>query len=187
MSKADFDLVFDALKSTLETYAAAQVSPYGFTVLADRFRDLPADSSAVIVMLHMGTVSAMEQTVHGNMKLSVPYNLDMIVKARGEKDGAAFTNANEAAGARIRYLYGQLIEALFPSGNYRLGMAAGTIAEKRLDSITPLLPEEIGERGFAAARMVITISTQWEPTPVTGTDIDSISVTADKWSALISP
>jgi hypothetical protein len=40
---------------------------------------------------------------------------------------------------------------------------------------------------MAAARMILTVGLAWEPVALVGTELDSIEVTADKWSALLEP
>jgi hypothetical protein len=186
VAKADFDTVFDNIKTILETYSAAQPAAERFIVWPDRFRDLPTNDTVAHVIQHMGDISVDSQTTGGEMELSVKYHFDLLVRAKGTRtDGAYTERASQAAGVRIRYLVHQLLSALFAAGTYDLSLASGKIGSKEYTGFTPLFPEEIGERGLAAGRLTISVATEWTPTAAAGTAIDGISVTADKWSALI--
>ena len=187
MAKADFDILFDNFKTILETYSAAEPTADQFVVCADRIRDLQTGNAIAYVIMHMGDVRPERQSSNGRIDLKVPYHFDMLVKAQGFKTGADYTEAAEAAGVRYRYLCNQLLNALFPQDNLDYSMVANSIGTRELEGIIALPPEALGEKGLSAGRLTLTVTTEWTPTARTGTDIEAISVTADKWSALLEP
>jgi hypothetical protein len=178
--------MFDKIKEALENYSAAQTVAERFTVSPDRMREVPNDDTVAKVFLYLGSINPEGQTVHGYTQVKVQYYVDMLVRKKASLSEGVQTAAHAAAGIRLRYLIAQVMEALYPSGSRLLGMTAGSIATKEFN-VNPMMPDEVGEPGLAAARLTLTVGLPWEPSEVTGTDLAAINVTADKWSALIEP
>ena len=185
IEQGTFDIVFDAIKSTLITYNSTQDAADQYTTYADYYRMFPASNVGSNVFLYMGAIVPTERTTMGYDEQSVSYFVDMIVKAKGTT-GASYGRADEAAGVRFRLLVQQIMTALHGSDNFTFGLPAGTISKKEI-RVDPLSPEQqVGEQIVAAGRLTITCSMCFEPSEISGIDLESILITADKWSALIT-
>ena len=185
ISQGTFDIVFDAIKSTLIAYSVAQDPADRYTTYADYYRMFPASNVGSNVFLYMGAIVPTERTTMGYDEQSVSYFIDMIVKAKGAA-GASYGRADEAAGVRFRLLVQQILTALHGSDNFNFGLPAGTLGKKEI-RVDPLSPEQqVGEQIVAAGRLTITASMCYQPADITGIDLESILITADKWSALIT-
>ena len=186
-TKATFDTLFDNIAAILEAYSLAQTSTERFTVYPDRYRDLPANTDVAQVFLYLASITPTEKSATDYQQYDAVYWLDLVAKAKGMRTGAAYLDAGEAAGVRLRYLIKQVMEALFPAGNRRLNLATGSVSKKGFTLQTMIPESQTTERPMAAARMILTVGLAWEPTALIGTELDSIEVTADKWSALLEP
>jgi len=185
ITQGTFDVVFDAIKSTLESYNSTQDPEDQFNVYADWYRMFPASGSGVNVFLYLGSIVPTERTLHYD-EYSVTYFIDLIVSAKG-KTGSTYNRADEAAGIRFRGLVQQMMEALKSNDNYGLGTDPGTIGkfEMRIDPLSP--EQQTTEQQVAAGRVTLTASMCYQPSEISGIDLESILITADKWSALIEP
>lgn len=185
-TQGNFDVLFGKIVTILETYSAAQIAAERFSVYPDHGRDIPNNDDIAMVLPLLGPVTPTDKTTTDFTSYDAVYYIDMFVKGKGTR-GETYTKAGEAAGIRLRLLIQQVIDALFPAGNRLLSMSAGTVATKAFQ-VTPFFPEgQSTERILAAARLTLTVGLAWEPVAVEGTDLESISVTADKWSALLTP
>ncbi|MDC7218641.1 MAG: hypothetical protein PQJ59_01800 [Spirochaetales bacterium] len=178
---ADFDTLFTALKTALEEYSADQETAYKFDVYKDYFRALPNNGHAA-VFLYLGPMNPEEETgVYAEYETD--YVFDLV--CWGKKTGN--TRGDEAAAARLRYLIDQVLNALYDPDNMTFGLEAGTFKRGGFPRVEQLDVPQAGERVAAAARMTLTLSTAWQPDEQTGTAMDQIYVTADKWAALLEP
>jgi len=186
ITQGTFDVVFDAIKSTLESYNSTQSPEDQFNVYADWYRMFPASKSGINVFLYLGSIVPTERTTAGYDEQSVTYYVDMIVSAKGLENGT-YTRADEAAGIRFRLLVEQVLSALHGSDNFNFGLDTGTLGKKEI-RIDPLSPEQqTTEQIVAAGRLTLTTSMCYQPSGISGIDLESILITADKWSALIEP
>ena len=186
-TQGNFDILFGKIKTVLETYSAAQITAERFTVYPDYYRNFPNDAGIANVFLYMGDITPGKQSGQAHFEYETKYILDMLVKGKGTQ-GTNYTRGGEAAGARLRILIQQVLTALFPTDNRNLSMPAGTVSSKPFAVITPLPPDmQKTEEIIAGVRLTLNVGLAWEPTPLEGVDLDSISVTADLWSALIEP
>jgi hypothetical protein len=183
--KATFDIFFDNLISVLETYSAAQPSGERFMVYPDRLRDMPASTDVAQVYPYLASITPTDETTQGYTQYDAVYWIDLVVKSKGTRSGAAYTDGDEAAGIRLRYLIKQVIEALFPVGNRRLNLPGGAMAKKGFSASILPLKMQSAERAESAARITLTVGLAWEPVSLAGDELESILVTADAWSALI--
>lgn len=188
-TQGSFDVLYGNIISLLETYSAAQIASERFDVYDNYMRMFPNDGSVAKVFVYLGDMTPTERAGTTHFQFNWTYNIDLIVRGTGTKGESSYTRADKAAGVRLRILIQQVLTALFTSGNYRLGMSAGQIGSKPLMSLQTLDPSDprLTEGVLAAARFTLTPELIWEPSLQTGTDLDSIYVTADKWSALIEP
>lgn len=186
-TQGNFDILFGKIKSILETYSAAQIAAERFTVYPDYYRNFPNDAAIANVFLYMGDITPTKQSGQAHFDFETKYILDMLVKGKGTQ-GGTYTRGGEAAGARLRILIQQVLTALFPVDNRTLDMPATEVSSKPFPVITPLPPDmQKAEEIIAGVRLTLTVGLAWEPTPNTGEDLNSISVTADIWDALIEP
>jgi len=182
-----FDVIFNSLKTTLETYNSTQDPSDQFVLYADYYRTLPSSSDIASVFLYMGSIVPTERTTEGYQQQTVTYFIDCVVQQSGTKTGAVYTRADESAGVRFRGLVQQIFEAVFQANNLNFGEEIGTIGTKEL-RFDPLPPDpQMAERVVLGGRFTLTLSMCWEAAELTGVDLDSILITADKWSALIEP
>lgn len=186
-TRGNFDIMFDNIVDVLEAYSAKQPELERFALHPDCGRDIPNTTDIAMVLPMIAPITPTKSTTAGYTDYDAQYYIDMFVKAAGERVGTDYTKAGKAAGIRLRLLIQQVIDALFPAGNRLLDMGAGTVAKKEFQ-VTPYFPEgQRAERILAAARLTLTVGLAWEPVYLEGTDLESISVTADKWSALLEP
>lgn len=186
ITQQSFDVVFDAIKQTLSDFNGTQIPADQFTLYSDYYRVLPAAKSGAFVVLYLGPVVPTERTTASYVRQNATYYIDMLVKAKGQS-GAEYTRADEAAGIRFRLLLSQVIQAIHDSDNFNFGLPDGTIGKKEW-RIDPLPVErQMMEQIEAGGRMTLSCEVCYEPDDVTGLDLDSILITADKWSALIEP
>lgn len=179
----DYDILLGKIKTTLSDYSAAQGTEYQFDTKIDYMRELPSGGGAT-VLIQLGTITA-DQESRGHYDLKTPVIIDLI--AYGKRTKSTDVRADEAAGARVRYLEYQVLNAMFDPDNYDLGMDAGSFQRDGFPTIEPLfLGEQAAERAIAAARMTFDFMTSWEPATVTGTALEELSTDAALWSALIT-
>jgi hypothetical protein len=187
--KGGFDLLFDKIVLSLETYSATQETADQFKVFPDYYRNYPSSAGAASVFVYMGPLVPTEQNTEGYYQYDVSYNIDMVSLASGSLSGTAYERASEATGARLRALIQQCLNALFVPGKFNFDLGTGKINSKPMPPITPIYPEgQMTERPMAGARMVFTAGMCFEPGPITGTPIDSYLITnTDMWSILLEP
>lgn len=186
-TQGNFDILYGKIKDVLIAYSAAQIAAERFTTYPDFYRNFPANADIANVFFYMGDINPTKQAGQAHFEYDATYIIDLIALGKGTQ-GGTYSRGDEAAGARLRILIQQVLTALFPVDDQWLGMGAGVISKKAFPSISPLPPDMLKiERPIAGARMTFTVGLAWEPTPLVGVELDSISVTADIWSALIEP
>ena len=186
-TQGTFDLLFGKIVDALKVYSEAQPADEQFGVFANRLRELPSTSSEIAnVFVYLGDMTSVEES-EGHCDIEVPYIVDMEVRGKADASGPEVIQADEAAGVRLRILIQQVLEALFATDNPNLGMSPGEV-ERGGFQINPYVPGgQQTEKAIAAAQLRMSTKVAWEPTPLSGTALDSISVTSDNWAALIQP
>jgi len=184
-----FDTAFGKIIAALNTFSAEEKvinAAYEFVVKPDYYRTANALPNKAHVFVYLGPITPEvgKTGAHRHYAFTASYYLDLIVPAKGTQ-GDTYTRADEAAGARLRYLIQQVLIALFRPNDRNLDMAEGTISGRPFPRIEPLPPEmQTGERPIAGARMTLDLGLAWEPGDLSGTAIDSIDVDASLFEAL---
>lgn len=184
--RGGFDVLMDNIETILTDYATAQKAidaGYDYSVLVDYYRNFNANTPGAYVFLALGAINPDQgkSAAQGFYQYTAQYFIDCVVN----KPGSSGERGDEAAGARLRYLIQQVLNALHAAGKYNLDMPAGSIARRPMIQIQPLPPEmQMGERPIVGARLTMEVGLAWEPDRIEGTAIDSISVDASRWQAL---
>ena len=193
MAVGTFDTLYTNLISALEAYSTASIAADKFTVYDNYMRAFPNDSSIANVFCYLGSMNPTEQAGTTFFQTEWNYYFDLVAKKPRALTGEVLTRADKAAGVRLRYLIHQVMSALFTADAWKLGLAAGEIGNKKMLRVDPLGPDDprMTEKVIAAARLTLTVETGFEPTLLTGTELDSVLVkqdeTAPLWSALLEP
>jgi hypothetical protein len=185
-SRGAFDLAFDNTITQLTAFATAEAAidaTYDFAVEQDlyRYTKLPKVAN---VILYQGQLDP-EQRGSGravHLEYDIEYWLDLIIEHAGDADD----RGDKLAGYRLRFLEQQCITALMEPDWYDMGLTPGTVTNKRMPRFEPLPPElqQQGERPIIGARGRWQVRLSFDPTRVTGTDLDQLHVDAGKWAAL---
>lgn len=187
--RGGYDVLFDKIKSKLEAYATAQKAinaSYDFEVKPDYNRVLPANSAGAYVVLTLDNLSPISSRSAKGVHYSydVTYSMDLIVYGGGVQ-ATNYSRGDELAGVRLRYLVEQVLNALSPSQGYDYGLPKGSIARTSMPRVTFFRPEmQQGERPIAGAQVQLDFSLAWNPSLMSETDLESISVDAGQISAL---
>jgi len=186
ITQGTFDVIFDAIKTTLDEYNSKQAPADQFTVKADWYRSADALTAGAYIFMYLGTITPTDRTTEGYQQQTVTYFIDMIVSKKG-RTGATYNRADEAAGVRYRLLIQQVLSALNGTNNFNFGEPVGTIGTKEMRIDTTIIDSQVGEQQVAAGRLTLTLSMCFAPDELSGIDLEAIMITADKWSALIEP
>lgn len=193
MAVGTFDTLYSNIVSILEAYSAASPTAEQFNVYDNYMRAFPNDDSIANVFVYLGPMNPKEHAGTTFFQNEWNYYIDLIAKKQGDNTGAEYSRADQAAGVRLRCLIQQVLSALYTADNWKLGMSAGQIGNKMMLRVDPLGPDDprMTEKVIAAARLTLTVELVFEPTLLTGVDLDSILVkendTDPMWSALIEP
>lgn len=192
VSKGAFDSLFDRIVLLLKSYSDEQEETYQFQVKPDYYRNLFSSTTGAFVFPYFnGLMPGQKAGCIGYLEQTVNFMIDLFVFTKGTAvDGESYSRADEAAGARLRYLIQQVLTALYSNDTPDFNSDSGIIGKISNPSVTPVPPERLeqaGERAFAAARMTFSATVAFEPTELEGEALEAISVTADLWSAYIEP
>jgi hypothetical protein len=181
--RGSFDIAVDRIVTVLENYSttdAVNDPSYAFEVQPDYYRThLPSQTGAhVFVYLGPVTPQAQRSATVAHYTYTANYYLDCVVVAKG-KTGAQYERGDKLAGERLRYLIQQVLTALDPARNHDLGLSDYEVGKRPMPRIEPLPPDiQQGERPIAGARITLELPLVWEPTKLTGTDLEQIDVSS---------
>lgn len=186
--RGDYDVLFDNLIDYLRSYATAESavdSLRNYSVFEDFYTTLPADPGAyVFPTLGAITPDRSKSSSQAYMAYDVDYPFDLIVKGRATRSGSVITRADAAAGARLRYLIQQMLNAIH-SAPWDMGLPRGSIASRPMMRFEPLPPDmQKSEESVIGARMTLTVGMAWKPIGPVGTALESVYVDASQWKAL---
>lgn len=187
--RGGFDIAFDAIVTQLEAFSTAEVAAGqdGYTVRPDAYRYQQLSPGAYVFLYQSNLTPQTRQTARAvHFEYDIEYIIDLLVEHKGDASGASYKRGDKLAGERLRHLEQQVIVALTDPSWYDMGLAAGTIGKRPLPRFEPLPPEiaNQGERPLIGARAYMEISMAWDPTRLTGTDLEQLHVDAGHFAAL---
>lgn len=187
--RAGYDVLFDRIKNALALYAdeQAQADPLlGFDVFVDYYRVMPQSRAGALCVLYIGNLEP--DARKSGARVHFGYQIQYIIEchALGARTvGSPDIRGDVAAGARLRFLIHQVLSALFLPENIDFSFAAGIIGARPAARVEPIFPDaQQIERPIASARITLEIQMTWDPTRITGPDLEQLYVDAGRFQAL---
>lgn len=186
-----FDVAFDRIVARLESYAAAEAAEdtaRAFNVLPDNRRRIGqlANGPGAYALVYLGPVrvEASSSGVATEYQQTAEYYIDCIVRAAAS-DGKS---SDAQAGARLRYLFTQVMRGLHDPDDWNLGFTANEIQRGGTPRIEPLGPDVLdGEAAIAGGRVTLELTMGWKTPNMTTTPLTDIYVDTERWDALYQP
>ncbi|MFW5776812.1 MAG: hypothetical protein ACOCZB_05940 [Spirochaetota bacterium] len=187
--RGGFDVAFDRIVTQLEAFSATEVAAGedGYTVRPDAYRYQTLSPGAYVFLYQSNLTPQSRQTARAvHFEYDIEYIMDLLVEHKGASSGGAYSRADALAGERLRYLEQQVIVAMTDPAWYDMGFEKGVVGKRPLPRFEPLPPEiaNQGERPLIGARAWMEISLAWDPTRLTGTDLEQLHVDAGRFAAL---
>ena len=192
-----FDVLFDRLVGSLESYASEEAATdpgRAFVVRSDGIADVGAtadDPASVFVYAAELKFKGGESSSARAMAYEAVYYLDCVSVV---PTGATFptpADADAAVGARLRYLVTQVIRALWAAEGWDFDLPVGVVG--RLAQPQVMIswndPSSWGDPRHGVhpsrtRRVVMTVELAWDVGEVQGVPLNEIHIDTGRWSGL---
>lgn len=177
-----YDLALTEMVQALESYRDAQAAidpAVTYTVIRGGYRPQQSEKVPKISVALSSIRPESGSAQARQLELSATYYLDLI--ANGRTSGT--TRGDTAAYERLMYLIQQAMNAIY--GSERRAAIESTGVQLDWPDVQIVEPGAfVEEQPLVGARITIEARTEYVPAEAVGTDIDSVSVDADRWSGL---